>query len=113
MQSMLCATACARTAASVCVRLPYLYDSGWPVLEGVRVHGVEPETQRGAVFAQPLVVVGLVPGNVQRHRGRGAGQLVDDAAVLELSKTLRGSPGPGKRPKRVPPVPTPRKEWPP
>ena len=86
MQSMLCATACARTAASVCVRLPYLYDSGWPglILEGVRVHRVEAEPERGAAFPQRLHVVGAIPGQVQRHRRRGARQAVDDGAVFEL-----------------------------
>ncbi len=54
------------------------------ILEGVRVHRVEPESERGAVFPEPLVVVGAIPGQVQRHRRSCGGQLVNDRAVLEL-----------------------------
>ncbi len=98
MQSMLCAIGLGahrgvgvrEAAVLVRQRLARL------ILEGVRVHRVEPESERGAVFPQRLVVVGAIPGNVQRHCRRGAGQLVNDAQSSSFSNTLRGSPRPGK-----------------
>src|SRR5690606_11773969 len=51
--------------------------------ERVGVHGVEAESEARGRLLQP-VRIRLVPGDVQRHGGRGAGQLVDDAAVLNL-----------------------------
>ena len=86
-----------------------MYDSGWPelVLKRVRVHRVEAESERGAVFRKALVVVGAIPGKMQRDRGSCAGQLVDDGAVLEFLEYVARLAGPGNRPKRVPPVPTP------
>src|SRR6185436_1417039 len=48
----------------------------------------ERQAEAGGVFAQPQVIVSLVPGNVQRHGGCRAGQLVDDAAIFQLLEDI-------------------------
>ena len=79
------------------------------VLEGVGVHRVEAEAERRRLVLQ------FAPGRRPCPRGCAA-RRVGVARVScwmtaqssSLSKMLRGSPGPGKRAKRVPPVPTPQ-----
>ena len=54
------------------------------VLEGVGVHRVEAEAERGGLLAQGGVVAHLVPGKVRRDARGDAAQLLDDGAVLQL-----------------------------
>jgi hypothetical protein len=76
------------------------------VLEGVRVHRVEAESEARGARAQLAGFVDRVP---REAAGVGvARELPDQRAVLGFSNTSRGSPGTGKRAKRVPPVPTPQ-----
>ena len=79
------------------------------VLEGVRVHGAEGEPARGGVLLQHAARRRACPrGCAARPR---ASTRTSDCTVAQsssFSNTSRGSPGPGKRAKRVPPVPRPQ-----
>ena len=66
------------------------------VLKDVGVDGAEANAALFGVAAQSVVVVGLVPGNVERHAGGGAGEPVDRGGVVELLEDGAGSAGPGK-----------------
>ena len=54
------------------------------VLKAVGVHRVEAEALGGGLVAQFGRVRHLVPRNVKRHAGGGAGQLLDHSAVSDL-----------------------------
>ena len=55
--------------------------------------------------AQLAVVVDGVPREVQRDRAGGAGQAVHLGGVVDALEDVRGRPGCGKTPKRVPESP--------
>ena len=48
------------------------------------------------MFAQRGEIVGAIPGYVQRNGWRGAGQPVDDGAVLELLEHIARLAGTGE-----------------
>src|SRR5690606_17832272 len=65
------------------------------VLERVGVHGVEAEPQALGRLAQQGRV-GLVPRDVERDGGRGAGETLDDGAVGKLVEDVARLAGPGE-----------------
>lgn len=67
-----------------------------PVLEGVGVHRVEAEAERGGTLPQLAGVGRLVPRDVQRHAGRAAGEPVDDGRVVQLLEHVARLAGPGE-----------------
>ncbi len=110
MQSRLCAIACSRTAALVWVSEPKRYDSGcpgwsWKVFEFT---ASKPSPSASACSRSAAWSDTQSQGKCGETRGVQRTRRWITAQSSSFSNTLRGSAGPGKRAKRVPPVPTPQ-----
>ena len=73
------------------------------VLEGVRVHRVEPEPSLRGVRRELLRVVGAIPRDVQRHRRRHPHQILDRRAVVDLLEDVPRFAESGEAPEARPP----------
>ena len=77
------------------------------VLERVRVHRVEPEPERRRrTGAGPAASSGSSHGTCRLTVRFAPVRALSAATSSSFSSIVRGSPPPGKRPKRVPPVPS-------
>ena len=66
------------------------------VLKGVGIDRVEADAERLGEFGQRPIIADLVPGEMRRASRRGAGELLDRRAVLELVEHVARLARPGK-----------------
>ena len=84
-----------RTGVRVAQRPQFVFH----ILKNIRVDGANCHPLRFGVLAHSRVIAifGLVPRNVDRHRGGNAGHFVDGGGVVHLLARRRGGAGPGER----------------
>ena len=91
------------------LRLPNLYEHAWPGWSSKVLEFIESKNslRASAKLRSSAALSGLSQGMCSDMPGVVRTSLKTTSQSSIFSKTLRGSPGLGKRAKRVPPVPTP------